>query len=120
LRCHSGRGRCQHTQPQDAAVLAKHGANDSDAIAPSTDIAMVSAVRGGTVGRLDVAPVLDLELTLGIVERSGRTRVPAAERAFELVRSYFVSVAQEVALHLPPNRKARRTRMKGKNPQTER
>jgi DNA-binding transcriptional LysR family regulator len=81
----------------------------SDAIAPSTDIAMVSAVRAGTVGRLDVTPALDLELTLGIVERSGRTRVPAAERAFDLVRSYFVSVAQEIALHVPP-KKPRRTR----------
>ena len=77
----------------------------SDAIAPSTDIAMVSAVRAGTVGRLDVAPALDLELTLGIVERAGRTRVPAAERAFDLVRSYFASVAQEVALHVPPKRR---------------
>jgi len=80
----------------------------SDATAPSTDIAMVSAVRAGTVGRLDVVPPLDLELTLGIVERSGRTRVPSAERAFELVRSYFASVTQEVALHLPP-KKSRRT-----------
>jgi DNA-binding transcriptional LysR family regulator len=84
----------------------------SDAIAPSTDIAVVSAVRAGIVARLDVAPALDLELTLGIVERSRRTRVPAAERAFDLVRSYFVSVAQEVALHLPP-KKARRTRSSG-------
>lgn len=82
----------------------------SDAIAPSTDIAVVSAVRAGTVGRLDVTPALDLELTLGIVERAGRTRVPAAERAFALVRSYFASVAQEVALHLPSRKIARRTR----------
>ncbi len=81
----------------------------SDAVAPSTDIAVLSAVRTGTVSRLDVAPALDLELTLGIVERAGRMRVPAAERAFDLVRSYFISVAHEVALHLP-SRKARRTR----------
>jgi DNA-binding transcriptional LysR family regulator len=80
----------------------------SDAIAPSTDIAVVSAVRAGAVDRLDVAPALDLELTLGIVERAGRTRVPAAERAFALVRSHFVAVAQEVALRLPPKRTARR------------
>ena len=82
----------------------------SDAIAPSTDIAVLSAVRAGTMGRLDVAPELDLELTLGIVERAGRTRVPAAERAFALVRSYFASVAQEVALHLPAKKTARRAR----------
>ena len=81
----------------------------SDAVAPSTDIAVLSAVRTGAVSRLDVAPALDLELTLGIVERAGRMRVPAAERAFDLVRSYFISVAHEVALHLP-SRKARRTR----------
>ena len=81
---------------------------NSDAVAPSTDIAVVSAVRAGTVGRLDVAPALDLELTLGIVELAGRTRVPAAERAFALVRSYFSSVAEEVALHLPLKKTARR------------
>ena len=80
----------------------------SDAIAPSTDIAVVSAVRAGTVGRLDVTPALDLELTLGIVERAGRTRVPAAERAFDLGAVLFASVAQEVALHLPPKTRARR------------
>ena len=82
----------------------------SDAIAPSTDIAVISTVRAGTVVRLDVAPALDLELTLGIVERAGRTRVPAAERAFALVRSFFASTAQEVALHLPAKKTARRTR----------
>jgi hypothetical protein len=70
---------------------------------------VLSAVRTGAVSRLDVAPALDLELTLGIVERAGRMRVPAAKRAFDLVRSYFISVAHEVALHLP-SRKARRTR----------
>jgi len=81
----------------------------SDAIAPSTDVAMVSAVRAGTVGRLDVAPALDLELTLGIVERAGRTRVPAAERAYDLVRSFFASTANEVALHLPSKKTPRRS-----------
>jgi DNA-binding transcriptional LysR family regulator len=81
----------------------------SDAIAPSTDVAMVSAVRAATVGRLDVTPGLDLELTLGIVERAGRTRVPAAERAYDLVRSFFASMAQEVALHLPSKKTPRRS-----------
>jgi len=80
----------------------------SDAIAPSTDMAVISAVRAGTMERLDVAPSLDLELTLGIVELAGRTRVPAAERAFALVRSYFASVAHEVAQHLPAKKMARR------------
>jgi len=81
----------------------------SDAIAPSTDVAMVSAVRAATVGRLDVTPGLDLELTLGIVERAGRTRVRAAERAYDLVRSFFASMAQEVALHLPSKKTPRRS-----------
>ncbi|WP_213957785.1 MULTISPECIES: LysR family transcriptional regulator [unclassified Variovorax] len=82
----------------------------SDAIAPSTDIAVISAVRAGTVVQLDVAPALDLELTLGIVERGGRTRVPAAERAFALVRAFFASAAQEVAVHLPPRKTVRRAK----------
>lgn len=68
-----------------------------DAIVPSTDVAVVSALRQRSVVPLDVVPTLDLELTLGIVERAGRTRVPATTHAFELVRSYFAAVAAEVA-----------------------
>jgi DNA-binding transcriptional LysR family regulator len=69
----------------------------SDAIVPSTDVAVISALRAGTLVRLDVRPVLDLELTLGIVEHTGRTRLPAAERAFEVVRTHFAAVREEVA-----------------------
>jgi DNA-binding transcriptional LysR family regulator len=69
----------------------------SDAIVPSTDVAVVSALRQRSVLRLDVKPALDLELTLGIVERAGRTRAPAATHAFELVRAYFAAVGAEVA-----------------------
>ncbi|SCK21552.1 DNA-binding transcriptional regulator, LysR family [Variovorax sp. HW608] len=69
----------------------------SDAIAPSTDVAVISALRAGTLVRLDVQPALDLELTLGIVEHTGRTRLPAAERAFEVVRTHFAAVREEVA-----------------------
>jgi len=71
----------------------------SDAIAPSTDVAVAGALREGQVVKLDVNPPLEMELTLGIVERAGRTRVPAAERAFEIVRAHFAAVAREVALH---------------------
>jgi len=71
--------------------------NTGDAIVPSTDVAVVSALRQRSVVRLDVMPALDLELTLGIVERAGRTRVPTAAHAFELVRSFFVAVAAEAA-----------------------
>jgi DNA-binding transcriptional LysR family regulator len=68
----------------------------SDAIAPSTDIAVISALRAGTMVALDVEPRLDLDMTLGIVRHVGRTLVPAAERAFAIVRAYFADVAQEV------------------------
>jgi DNA-binding transcriptional LysR family regulator len=68
-----------------------------DAIVPSTDVAVVSALRQRSMVRLDVAPALDLELTLGIVERAGRTRAPAAMHAFDLVRSFFAAVAAEAA-----------------------
>lgn len=69
----------------------------ADAIVPATDVAVVSALRQRSVVRLDVAPALNLELTLGIVERAGRTRVPAAEHAFDLVRRFFAAVAAEAA-----------------------
>jgi hypothetical protein len=69
----------------------------ADVIVPSTDVAVVSALRQRSVVRLDVKPALDLELTLGIVEGAGRTRVPAATRAFDLVRRFFAAVAMEVA-----------------------
>lgn len=73
----------------------------SDAIAPGTDISVVTALRAGTVVRLDVNPPLNVHLTLGIVERAGRTRVPAVERAFEIVRAHFASVARAVDPHIP-------------------
>jgi DNA-binding transcriptional LysR family regulator len=66
----------------------------SDAIAPATDISIATALRAGTVGPLDVFPRLELELTLGIVRRTGRTLVPAAEHAFALVRRYFAEAAR--------------------------
>ena len=48
--------------------------------------------KSGSVVVLDVVPTLDAELVLGIVQRAGRTLVPAAERAFDFVRQYFVSL----------------------------
>lgn len=79
----------------------------SDAIAPATDVWVVAALRAGTVVQLDVDPPLDVQLTLGVVERTGRTRVPAVDRAFEIVRAHFAAVAREVELHVP-GAKARR------------
>ncbi len=76
-----------------ATVLAL--LNTGDAIVPSTDVAVVSALRERSVARLDVKPALELELTLGIIERAGRTRAPAAAHAFDLVRTFFAAVAAE-------------------------
>ena len=78
-----------------ATVLAL--VSTGDAIVPLTDVAVVSALRERSVARLDVAPALDLELTLGIIERAGRTRAPAATHAFDLVRTFFAAVVAEAA-----------------------
>jgi len=80
----------------------------SDAIAPATDVTVVTELRDGTLIRLDVDPPLNVELTLGIVERAGRTRVPAAERAFEIVRAHFTSVSRAVDMHEPRAKKRRK------------
>jgi DNA-binding transcriptional LysR family regulator len=74
----------------------------SDAIVPSTDVSVSTALRDGSLVRLDVDPPLDIQLTLGIVERAGRTRVPAVERAFAIVRAHFASVAREVSPRVRP------------------
>ncbi|MFC5610166.1 LysR family transcriptional regulator [Variovorax soli] len=83
-----------------ATVLTLLGS--SDAIAPSTDVAMISALRAGTLQRLDVQPALDLELTLGIVRHAGRTQIPAVEQAFQVLRAHFAAVKAEVAAQRLP------------------
>lgn len=60
--------------------------SSTDAIVTSTDFAMLSALQSGEVEQLDVTPQMDMALTLGIVRLKGRTLVPAAERAFDIVR----------------------------------
>ncbi|MGY8662521.1 LysR family transcriptional regulator [Bradyrhizobium sp. UFLA05-109] len=71
---------------------------DSDAVVPATDLSMIDALRAGEVIVLDVNPPLDdLKMTLGIVRRQGRTLVPAADRAFELIRAQFAEAATEIA-----------------------
>ncbi|MBR0800065.1 LysR family transcriptional regulator [Bradyrhizobium jicamae] len=85
----------------------------SNAIAPATDVSVFTDLRDGTLVCLDVNPPLSLQLTLGIVERAGRTRVPAAERAFEIVRAHFASVEQAVAPRVP--RARARRKVAGKN-----
>ena len=83
----------------------------SDAVAPSTAIAMVSELSAGRLVALDVAPSLDLDLTLGIIRRRGRTLVPAAEQAFAIVRRFFADATREIARLQPaPVRRAPRKR----------
>ena len=81
----------------------------SDAVIPATDLAMVEAMRSGEAVALDVVPSLALEMTLGIVRRRGRTLVPAAERAFEIVRAHFGEVSREIALLRGYKKNARRS-----------
>jgi DNA-binding transcriptional LysR family regulator len=69
----------------------------SNAIAPATDVSVITHLLDGTLVCLDVNPPLNLQLTLGIVERAGRTRVPATERAFDIVRAHFASLERAVA-----------------------
>jgi DNA-binding transcriptional LysR family regulator len=85
----------------------------SDAIAPGTDVSVVTALRAGTLVQLDVNPPLNIQLTLGIVERAGRTRVPAVERAFEIVRAHFASVARAVDPHVPRTKVRRKVSAPG-------
>jgi DNA-binding transcriptional LysR family regulator len=65
----------------------------ADAIVPAIELTMIDALRSGSVVALDVAPPLEVDLVLGIVQRAGRTLVPAAARAFDVVRRYFASLA---------------------------
>jgi len=70
---------------------------DSDALVPGTDISRVVEVAAGQMVVLDVDPPLDLALTLGIIRRAGRTLVPAADRAFAIVRRFFADAAAQIA-----------------------
>lgn len=69
----------------------------SDAVLPSTDIAVMSPLSTGVVVPIDVTPRLDMEMTLGIVHRSGRTLIPAASRAFDFIRKSFADAADRIA-----------------------
>ena len=64
----------------------------TDAIVPAIELTMLEELRRGSAVALDVVPALDAELVLGIVQRAGRTLVPAAGRAFEFVRQYFAAL----------------------------
>jgi DNA-binding transcriptional LysR family regulator len=70
----------------------------SNAVIPATDLAVVDAMRAGEVTALDVHPPLELDMTLGILRRQGRTLVPAADRAFEIIRAHFAEATREIAI----------------------
>ncbi|SAK82881.1 LysR family transcriptional regulator [Caballeronia calidae] len=67
--------------------------SSSDAVVTSTDFAMLAAIRNAKAVLLNVTPQLDMELTLGMVRLKGRTLVPAAERAFAIIRERLSTVA---------------------------
>jgi DNA-binding transcriptional LysR family regulator len=82
----------------DDVAAARNVIANSDAVVPATDLSMIDALRAGEVTALDVDPPLDeLDMTLGIVRRQGRTLIPAANRAFEIVRSQFAEATSEIA-----------------------
>ena len=69
----------------------------SDAVIPSTDIAVLGPLNAGVVVPIDVTPRLDLEMALGIIHRAGRTLAPATTRAFEFLRVMFANVAADIS-----------------------
>ncbi|MEJ8848550.1 LysR family transcriptional regulator [Variovorax rhizosphaerae] len=69
----------------------------SDAVTPSTAIAVIDPLKAGVVVPLDVTPPLDLDLTLGIIHRAGRTLAPASSRAFEFIRASFANADAEIS-----------------------
>jgi DNA-binding transcriptional LysR family regulator len=103
-----------HFQLNTNDVAVVHAlVTSSDAIAPLSDIAALAPLRARAIVRLDVKPAPDLDMTLGIVRRTGRTLVPAAERAFRLVRAYFAAAAgkgRDAAGREPPRRPPPRIR----------
>jgi DNA-binding transcriptional LysR family regulator len=87
----------------------------SDAVAPSTDLAVLGPLRTGVLVPIDVTPRLDLDMTLGVIHRAGRTLAPATEHAFDFVRASFANAAAEIARlreqgNLPARRDRRRQR----------
>ncbi|WP_164897264.1 LysR family transcriptional regulator [Pseudomonas alkylphenolica] len=69
---------------------------NTNAIVPTTFLAMLKLLREGRVAIIDVQPPFELDLTLGIVTIRHRTQVPAAEQSFAIIRAYFEAVQQEI------------------------
>lgn len=73
---------------------------DTNAIFPTTFLAMLKLLRQKSVAVIDVQPPFELDLTLGIVTIRHRTLAPAAQQSFSIIRSYFESVEKEIAAYL--------------------
>lgn len=69
---------------------------NSDAVVPAIDLAMIAKVESGDVVALDVNPPLVMDMTLGIVRHVERTLLPVALRAFEIVRDRFAAVEARI------------------------
>jgi DNA-binding transcriptional LysR family regulator len=61
----------------------------SDVVVPGISFALTQLRKSGQVVALDVKPRLDVFIELGIIHLAGRTLVPAATRAFEIIRLFF-------------------------------
>lgn len=73
---------------------------NTDAIVPTTFLAMLNPLRVGSVKAIDVHPKLELDMTLGIVRIALRTIAPSAQQSFTIIRSYFESIEKEIAAYL--------------------
>jgi DNA-binding transcriptional LysR family regulator len=72
----------------------------TNALFPTTFLAMIKLLKEKSVAILDVQPPFELELTLGIVTIRHRTLTPAAKQSFNIIRSYFQEAEQEIAAYL--------------------
>ncbi|MNF63653.1 HTH-type transcriptional regulator CynR [compost metagenome] len=72
----------------------------TNALFPTTFLAMIKLLREKSVAILDVQPPFELDLTLGIVTIRHRTQTPAAKQSFNIIRSYFQEAEQEIAAYL--------------------
>ncbi|OBA09783.1 hypothetical protein A9988_03855 [Acinetobacter calcoaceticus] len=68
----------------------------TDAIAPSTYIAMLNLLKSNQIIQLDVKPDLKINMTLGIIRLSNRTITPSSIKAFQIIRDYFFNKTNEI------------------------
>lgn len=68
----------------------------SDSILPATDLSMIELLRQGKVVRIEVSPEPDIKVMLGIMHHAERTLMPAAYRAFEIIKRQFLAIRAEI------------------------